>query len=178
MRLAKLEPGSVILFGSAAGTGAKAFFQLDTVFVVAGYTEYDPSNWAKTLKTPSVISAHYRDVVVQHAFRGGHPSVTYRLYRGATFENPIDGMYSFAPARRFDGAAVGFPRVQLSNRDLPAFRAVGASRSLITDNLRQSARCTALVDVEAAAEVWRYVRNACRRKDMLEAVRFDRPAKR
>ena len=43
--MTKIDKGSIILFGSTAGKiRDDAFFQLDTVFVVADWIEYDPAN--------------------------------------------------------------------------------------------------------------------------------------
>jgi hypothetical protein len=174
--LAKLERGSVILFGSSAGIGPQAFFQLDTVFVVADYVIYDPANWAKSLKVPSIISAHYRDVVVRHAFRSDHPSVEYRLYKGATFQDRVEGMYSFSPARCCDGGPVGFPRLRIRNQDLPRGLASDTNRNLLTNNLRQSARISLLPDLKSAAKIWRNVRAAVRESKMVEGIRFSTPS--
>lgn len=169
-KLAKLERGSVILFGSCAGVGPQAFFQVDTVFVVAEYEIYDPANEAKSLKVPSVISAHYRDVVVQHAFRIGHPSVEYRLYKGATFHNPVEGMYSFSPARCCNGVPVGFPRLRIRNQNLRKRLASDTNRELLTNNLRQAARISLLPNLRSAAEIWKSVRAISRKAGLVEAV--------
>jgi hypothetical protein len=172
--LAELEAGSLILFGSTSGRGDNAFFQLDTVFVVADYIAYNPAKWAIDLRSTKV-SAHYLAVVAQHAFRDGHPSAAYRLYSGATYDQPVAGMYSFTPARACDSTPSGFPRVKLRRKDLPKCKQVGPERALITNNLNAAPRCTEVRDQMAAAEVWQAVREACRKQKMGEGVRFDTP---
>lgn len=104
----------MILFGSTHGTGSDALFQLDTVFVVADYLEYSPSNLSKLPNHPGVT-----DDYLKAAFRMAFPKLdpeipsdlTLRLYFGATASNRVDGMYSFAPARLAGQTAEGFPRV-------------------------------------------------------------------
>lgn len=177
-KLRTLDPGSVILFGSASGTGAEVLFQLDTVFVVGGHTEYAPAAWAKSLETPSVISKHYRDVVVRHAFVGGQAQPHFRLYRGATFSDRVTGMYSFAPAQVCKGKPVGFPRVTLRESDLPPFRQMGATQRFLTNNLSSAARCTTIGSLADAAQIWSAVRSACRAQGLVDAVQLNTPTVR
>jgi hypothetical protein len=98
----RLEPGSVICFGSALD----GRFCLDTVFVVAS-----SQRWT---------AADTHDLDIDDAFAvctaasittapdDAHLPLT--LYQGATIDNPIYGMYSFVPARRADHPHPRFTR--------------------------------------------------------------------
>lgn len=98
----RLTRGSVICFGSTID----GEFCVDTVFVVASAEPWVPADIA--------------DLDVDEAFRvctagsiaatdeDAHASFT--LYRAATFDQPVHGMYSFVPARLADSEDPRFPR--------------------------------------------------------------------
>ncbi len=161
--MAKLEKGSVILFGSTSGRAAKdAFFQLDTVFVVGSYLEYRPCDPASLPQHPS-ISPDYLKAVFRMAFPGPNPNISsdlkLRLYLGATFASPENGMYSFAPARVAGKTAEGFPRVAL--KDLP----------YLTNNLNSAPRFTE-TEEPAVLQFWQEIRDISRKHGCVEGVRF------
>ena len=162
-KLSRLEPGSMILFGSTHGPDSDAFFQLDTVFVVACCLEYSPSNPAKLPPHPA-ISDDYLKAVFRMAFPKRDSEIPsdlrLRLYFGATASNRVDGMYSFAPARPAGNAAAGFSRVQL--KDLP----------YITNNLNSAPLCTD-ASLTEVTQAWKHVRELSRKHGCLEGVRFD-----
>jgi hypothetical protein len=162
-KLSRLEAGSMILFGSTHGTDSDAFFQLDTVFVVADYLEYSPSNPAKLPKHSSV-SDDYLKAVFRMAFPKLDPDIpsnlTLRLYFGATASKRVNGMYSFAPARLAGPDAEGFSRVPLKN--LP----------YLTNNLNSAPRVTNTSNTEVF-QAWKQVRDLSRKHGCLEGVRFD-----
>jgi hypothetical protein len=116
--LRKLERGDVILFGSKLGKK----FVLDTVFVVASFIEYkDPTDLASYQKDMQRINfplefveASIRPIAVNSA----PDEKVYRLYRGATFSNPVNGMFSYAPALPSTLAPLGFARPSLLNPPL------------------------------------------------------------
>lgn len=68
-------------------------------------------------------------------------ATSYRLYRGATPETAIDGMFSFAPARPIVDRTLPFPRP-------------GIGLSFISENLRQNWRSCPVPDV---SEAWKSV---------------------
>ncbi len=162
-KLSRLEPGSMILFGSTHGPDSDAFFQLDTVFVVVDYLEYSPSNPAKLPKHPAVTD-DYLKAVFRMLFSKPDPSIPsdlkLRLYFGATASNPVKGMYSFAPARLAGQTAKGFSRVPL--QDLP----------YLTNNLNSAPRVTDASKTEVF-QAWKHVRDLSRKHGCLEGVRFD-----
>lgn len=90
-----LEPGSVILFGSCLNQK----FILDTVFVVKDYYEIE-----SLAQISQYVSDTYIDVTLRRIFSCTSPNrnkcntnQNFRLYVGATFDNPINEMFSFFP---------------------------------------------------------------------------------
>lgn len=157
--LSKLDKGSVILFGSTHGnTASNAFFQLDTVFVVGDYFDYDVSD-------PNALSGipdleEYRQIVYKMAFPSPtQESLKLRLYIGATPDNPIAGMYSFSPAKVAIDDTCGFPRATL--RNMP----------FLTNNLNASPRSSRATQSEIV-NYWKLVRNETRRLGLVEGFGF------
>ncbi len=121
--LKHLAPGSVIAFGSGKEVDGTRKWMLDTVLVVKDFVEYDMRRVREDLK--DWVPDTFLDVT-------GGPLADYdenmscsgtclpndgqlRLYRGATPDDSICGMFSFFPAAPADGET-GFPRPLI---DLP-----------------------------------------------------------
>jgi hypothetical protein len=129
-QLRHLAKGSVILFGSCVG---QTDFVLDTVFVVADWIEHSRANYRERLADE--VSETYKDVTIapwyQEPFGGVRSCVqkstldSWRLYFGADYENPLNGMFSFFPCTPYRDGERGFAR--------PTVRIEG----VITDNLSQ-----------------------------------------
>jgi hypothetical protein len=157
-KLAKLEKGSVILFGATHGkTKENAFFQLDTVFVVSDYIEYDISD-------PNALDieriGNYRNVVYKMAFpKPLNYSLKLRLYFGATYEKPFEGMYSFAPSKVWENNNQGFPRVQLKDTDH------------LTNNLNTAPRITE-PSIETVKAFWQKIKAFSKEQGCVEGVKF------
>lgn len=166
-RMANLEPGSLILFGSTL-MKPKPSFHLDTVFVVGAIRDYDPSK-TQTAKFLGVSETYFQSVY-RMAFP--EPAKYYpilRIYSGATFENSFNGMYSFSPARPYAGQLGGFPRVQLAAKDFETVTKRGLD--FLSDNLNSAPRITTCKKNDVK-EVWSRVRDLCRKHQCLEGVRF------
>lgn len=124
-KMGNLDRGSLILFGSTISPKQGGpYFVLDTVFVVADYKEY----CSKTALTDlaGIVSNDYCEIT---GYKDWTDDEKYILYRGATVDNPVEGMFSFVPCRSCDSGVVGFPRVELKSSDLP---------NVITDDLNAS----------------------------------------
>lgn len=111
-KLRRLDRGSVILFGSKLAHR----FVLDTVFVVSSRIDYKPS---EGLPNAGVL----QDLVIGPlAVDDKAADWEFTLYTGASFERPVDGMFSFAPCvpHRTDrgGFARPAPELQLLNQKL------------------------------------------------------------
>ena len=86
--LQALTPGSVILFGSTLD----GEFVLDTVFVVKEAECYVPRH-------PPETDEAFRVCTIESLTTDDSGEYRFTLYRGATFDKPIGGMYSYVPCR-------------------------------------------------------------------------------
>ena len=103
--LAHLERGSVIAFGSGKKVAGEWKWALDTVFVVADSFMYTALEALGTLAD----SAPEAFIIATGCPIMAREKGSFRLYFGATPEEPVDGMYSYFPAAPAQGEA-GFPR--------------------------------------------------------------------
>ena len=111
--LKELAQGSVIAFGSGKKINDRPTWTLDTVMVVKDFVDYAPCTAREELKDWAPDT--FLDVC-GGSFSASPESVRFRLYRGATPDCPVEGMYSFIPATPAGGGK-NFPRPQI---DLPA----------------------------------------------------------
>lgn len=164
--MARLDKGSMILFGSYGESRKEAFFQLDTVFVIGDYVDYHPAN-PQSLKKHPLIFADFLKASFDPAFSKFDSKIPsnlkLRFYFGATFETPTEnGMYSFAPAKIKGKAAEGFPRVPLRNL------------AYITNQLKQGYKGTSGRDLpeHEILQFWKSIRDLSRKHGYVEGVRF------
>lgn len=155
-KLSRLDKGSLILFGSTANQNKEtAFFQLDTVFVVSDYLEYDISD-----KNALSGLGIYRNFSFKMAFpQPADYSLKLRLYKGATFNEPYEGMYSFSPAKPWHNENLGFPRVQLKDMDY------------LTNNLNAAPKYSD-VSISRVNSFWREIVEITRKSGCVEGVKF------
>jgi hypothetical protein len=99
--LRRLVPGSILLFGSASRRDST--FVIDTVFVAGARCPFSP------VEPPETDDA-FRVCTIESLGVSGGAGKRYMLYRGATYEAPVDGMYSFVPCRRADREEIRFSR--------------------------------------------------------------------
>lgn len=133
-RLRTLQRGSVIAFGSKKGD-----WVLDTVLVVAGCVEYvaDEAPFVLADRTPGAFLD-----VTGGPLAANDTGASFRLYWGATPNDPVDGMFSFFPAVRA-GGDVGFKRPSI---ELPEW--------CFTETLRMGAKSTPVIDSGALRQIW------------------------
>ena len=141
-----LEKGSVILFGSGLDRDK---FVVDTVFVVSDYIDYDESNYTTVLK--GKVPEEYFDVTLYSIFQDTAPAApkdddetlgrSFRLYLGATYEKPYNGMFSFFPCLQASDNK-NFKRPAVYNPDI------------ITDNLTQGKRLNPQGNIDDVKEMW------------------------
>ena len=124
--LRRLERGSVLVFGSSRAP----YWVVDTVFVVGDYVDHTSTD-AESLLAGRVCQC-YRDVTLTLTCKGSEPSISRRWYRGATYDEPIEGMYSFFPCLPAE-QNTPFPRPHI---ELP--------RQYFTPGLAQGAKGCAL----------------------------------
>lgn len=149
-KLRRLARGSVILFGSSLDYR----FVLDTVLVVAGWTEHRRRD-----DLIGRVDETYMRSTIDPMYGWGEDGKTYRLYLGATPDNPVDGMFSFVPCRAAAGPRSGFAR--------PAIDLKG----LINPNARMQARMLD-VSAEEIPELWRSVVETVRAGELALATQL------
>ena len=152
-----LAPGSLILFGSCKNPRSlskqiqrtkRAYFALDTVFVVKEAIDYVPKDFRSTIG--NIIPQNYDKIMGFDDWKDDKPKV---FYRGVNFEekNNYDGMYSFVPCRIGNIGKQGFERVPLFNEDISVIKT-----NVITDNLTQGLKCTD-TDIVTNKKIWQKI---------------------
>ncbi len=137
--LRRLAVGSVILFGSAI----QRRFVLDTALVVGDYIDYPRGRYDVLA---DFVSEEYYSLSL-HTQTLIEPTVeTFRLYRGATYDERVGGMFSFTPCRAAKDGYVGFER---PNIVIPEF---------VTQQLTQGKKRTVIDDLDAMRKLWLEVR--------------------
>ncbi|MHB8376530.1 MAG: hypothetical protein ACYDEB_06190 [Dehalococcoidia bacterium] len=115
-QLRDIERGSVVLFGSHK----RGQFVLDTVLVVAGCVDHNAANYREI--PGSRAPRAYADVTLAPLYGSSEPEAkdcnakpgrSHRLYWGATYDDPVDGMYSFFPCTSYEEHTRGFARPPL-----------------------------------------------------------------
>jgi hypothetical protein len=164
-QLRYLERGSVILFGSCVDDR----FAIDTVFVVAKWEDHDARNFRHRLKNlvPEIyyqvtLSAWYSDDENTGSC-GVAALASYRLYFGAAFEEPVDGMFSFSPCMPASQSARGFARPVI---EIPA---------VITPHLLQGRRLNRGLSREKVIEYWNCVRHEVESNGLWLGVHVETP---
>ena len=117
-----LAAGSVILFGSTLGLASAdgPRFVLDTLFVVSGqrqkFTPADPPSTDEAFRVCTIQALATGDDANACGASDACSAANawFTLYSGATYEAPINGMYSFVPCRRADRKDFRFARPTLS----------------------------------------------------------------
>lgn len=167
-QLRSLDKGSVVLFGSCVDDQ----FALDTVFVVRDWVDHDVSNYEIHLKG-RVPDAYWHVTLgpQYHSGRdkgncGSEPNRSYRLYLGATREEPFEGMFSFFPCRRRSDAPNGFTRPVIHD---PEF---------ITDKHRQGKRLNPQSTVKESRRLWESVVDQVLRQGNRLGIYADMPERR
>jgi hypothetical protein len=137
--LRRLDRGSVIVFGSAI----QKRFVVDTVFVVGDHSDY-PNREYESLD--GLVSPEYHSITLKPSALAVPSVESFRLYRGATIDDPVEGMYSFVPCRPI-------------NHDEPLFARPGiALPEMVTQNLTQGKKITAVNEARDLYKAWSSIR--------------------
>ncbi len=160
----------MILFGSCRQDA----FHLDTVFIVSHWIDHDRTNYKELLRgkvsdtyAAVTLSPWYQSDSADESPGCGHgcPTVvdrSYRLYFGATYENQVDGMFSFFPCLPYSQGMKGFER--------PTIRLEG----VITDHLQQGKKFTYHSTTDTAI-LWEQVRQQVIESGLLPGVQAALP---
>lgn len=164
--LTDLQPGDIILFGSKL----KGHFVLDTVFVIsdAKPITYIPENIDYMIKPNvsdeyyniSFVSAFWRDLK-KHQTPTTYPQ-GYKLYSGATIDNPYNGMFSFVPVKSDNQKGIGFERPQI------------LSSSYVNPDLMMNYR-TRQTSQNEAKNFWIDIASQVLAKDLFLGTKFEMP---
>lgn len=168
-QLRRLDSGSVILFGSCVG----GRFAIDTVFVVG--RKPDDHNSQDYSKLQGSVPQVYWDVTIRPLYesnRGGNSNApcaqgpSWRLYRGATIDDDVDGMFSFFPCVPAEQSPNGFARPLIVNP------------SVITTNLLQGKRLNRGVSRVDVKRFWNDVRKQVESANLSIGVFAEMPGQR
>ena len=155
-KLANLDKGSLILFGSTINQNkSDAFFQLDTVFVVSDFIEYNLSDPCALTDQGDYYNYNFK--LALNLFK--KEPLKLRLYIGASYSSPYEGMYSFSPAKIWNHENHGFPRIALKDMHY------------ITNNLNAAPRITE-IKLEDVKDFWKEIVNLTREAGCVEGVKF------
>lgn len=152
-----LPRGSVICFGSTIDHE----FCLDTVFVVGSAEAWTPAETAKL-----DAGEAFRVCTAESIAAGGRDAYAdLTLYRGASLDEPVHGMYSFVPA------------LPVADDDPPRFaRPVIRLDGLINPRSRHSTWGSRRpMPVAAVRDAWQAVRDQVLAADLMLAVHLDTP---
>jgi len=161
-QMRNLSRGSIILFGSCQH---RSVFVIDTVFVVANHIDHSLRDFREKLS--GRVSATYEAVTLEPWYaRVDSPDRVHRLYYGASFTDPIDGMFSCFPCLPASRAPHGFarPRVFISGN--------------ITPTLTQNKKMTCVGTTAEAKTLWDQVVNQVRVQGLALGVSAELPKHR
>lgn len=152
--LRSLDVGSLILFGSTiSARHSGPAFALDTVFVVGEKRTYTSKTFKNDLS--GFVPKYYDEIM---GFKTWNSSTQFTCYKGASFNNPVYGMYSFVPCMKDDKATMGFPRPILTENDFKSISIPSLSKHkknpfVITDSLNSAPKVIAS-DLNTNKQVW------------------------
>ena len=170
--LRNLNAGDMILFGSLKHlNGEERFsFLLDTVFIVSSESTFLEDLPSAPLT--SCLSDWYRHAVLvplcssssQNKKSCAKDDYNYRLYLGASFQKPFDGMFSFAPIRLENS----YPRMVLNS--LSVSPGVDCIR-------RDLLGCTPFCQTEVpdVKPYWKKLMQECKRQGYVPGTFFQEP---
>ena len=170
-QLRYLSRGSVILFGSCEGRNV---FVLDTVFVVDHWMDHARASYRRVLA--GAISQEYEEVTIIPGYQD--PSAegkscaaadsreTWRLYFGVSYDNPLQGMYSFFSCQPYEAKSKGFARPKIS------------LRRVITDNLNQGKKLTEQPSLDEMKLLWGSVAGQVKEQGLALGVYAEMPERR
>lgn len=181
-RLLALDPGSIILFGS----GLENSFLVDTVFVVSSSRKYNLKTMRKDLSgikdfedyeklvidsIESECSSKEARILSGNGCAGSSCEKSdddKTFYEGATFSNPVNGMYSFVPAKIFSSGKSGFERLSLDVTKFKPFE--------LKDNLtRSQAYIKEGATAEEVKSFWNELCKETEKQGFVKAVEIDFP---
>lgn len=166
--LQRLGRGSVILFGSSLGGS----FVLDTVFVVKDWIDHTESSYREVLN--GRVPREYVEVAIRPLYESGRRNSegctpddrSWRLYQGASAEEPLDGMFSFVPCLPY-------------TKELQRFRRpIIQDDRFVSDASRTGFRMNPQSTIEDVVQLWRSVVDRVHENGLRLGVQFQMPERR
>lgn len=154
LRTQRLATGSVILFGS----GLDGEFVVDTVFVVA---DAQPLT-ADTVSEIRTIDEAFAAVTLELVYPSDG-TTTFRLYDGATTDEPVHGIFSFFPCLPHEEPTQAFPR------------AVVQLDGVVNPRNWRACKMTRLTSLDGAHRIWEQVVEQVLDQDLALGVAADTP---
>ena len=154
-----LERGSVIVFGSMVN----GRWVVDTVLVVGDYVDHTSENYKALLA--GRVPPYYWDVTLAPTHQDVEPPSNRRLYVGATWDVPVDGMFSF------------FPCLPAERKTPFARPYVELCREYFTPSLSRTVKgCSRILLKSTLKELWSSIAEQVLDQGLLLGVRADSPA--
>lgn len=162
VNLRYLDRGSIVLFGSTISSkNGDPCFVVDTVFVVDVWKEYRPGNAKAEL---SGFIPTYYDGIMRFDYTGRIAKEELTCYHGATFHQPVNGMFSFVPCKPCDNnSKVGFSRPIISSTDFPG---------ILNDNLNSSPKYSGIGSLIEMKTIWDKLCNVIKSQGFELGVNF------
>ena len=191
VKLRYLTPGSIILFGSTINQNTpNAYFALDTVFVVGDSTTYSPNTYMTDLQ--GFVSNYYTNIMgmdlwskyfknnnivgnscsIKPSKNGCVSQMKYTCYKGATYSNPINNMYSFVPCVLSANNPQGFERIKLTANDFNNIGLPMPGIHIFTNNLNSAPKIS-IVSIKDNKKIWDKIRTIVHSKGCFEGVKMD-----
>mgnify|MGYP001611898366 CR=1 FL=1 len=86
-------------------------------------------------------------------------SIKLRLYNGASFKKPIEGIYSYSPCQLWKNQNEGFPRIPLKDMEY------------ISNNLNAAPKITE-VSIKEIIQFWKRIKDITNKMGCVEGVSF------
>jgi hypothetical protein len=164
-----LARGSVILFGSQID---RRHFCLDTVFVVDDWIEYSNRTCEQDLK--GIVTEEYLAITMKPAWEKYKDveKESFRLYFGATCENPAGGMFSFFPCMPFENGTKGFRRPIIEIPDIVN------GKTLVAGTQNTGKRYTEFSELQTIKPYWERVVEQVTQQSLYLGIATDLPERR
>ncbi|WP_207154694.1 hypothetical protein [Prevotella herbatica] len=182
--LQELDPGSIILFGSTIKRDTPdAYFALDTVFVVGPKENKLKYNINNDLSELEEFAPKYYLDIMNYKSSENNPNCScnksksegcekeedFTCYRGASYKNPINGMYSFAPCKVGSEGEKGFERVKLTK---DSFNQI-YKEAIISNNNAQGVNYTKTDKIQDNFKIWTKLCEIIENNGCYEAVKLN-----
>ena len=142
---------------------------LDTVFVVGDSCDYTPG-MSGTYKQDlhGFIPVDYDQIMGLGNWN--NPNMNkFVCYKGATYGNKINGMFSYAPCKLCNGNVIGFPRVRIGGALL---NRLFTGKIIFNDNLNTAPKITIMNCINDSKLVWDEISKQVQQQGFIKGLSF------